>query len=117
MRNIFVFGSNLSGLHGAGSAKEAFDNQGAKWGQGVGLHGNSYAIPTKDRNLEVLPLHRIKPFVDKFIYFAKSHPEMTFNIVAIGCGLAGYKPQQIAKMFKEFPSNCNLPKEFLEIKE
>lgn len=111
-REIFVFGSNLAGLHGVGSAKAAMDRYGAELYIGVGYRGNSYAIPTKDRDLKVLPLHRIKLFVQEFLNFAKKHPEMTFNIVAIGCGLAGYKPNEIAPMFKNAPSNCNLPAEF-----
>lgn len=111
-RNIFVFGSNLAGLHGAGSALAAIKNYGAKRGQGIGLQGESYAIPTKGHNLEVLPLMIIHSHVDDFIGFAQDHDDMTFNIVAIGCGLAGYKPEEIAPMFKSAPANCILPVEF-----
>lgn len=111
-REIFVFGSNLAGYHGAGSALAAYQKHGAIWNQGVGLYGNSYAIPTKDRDLNVMPLKRIRPYVEDFLKFAKGHPEMTFNVVAIGCGLAGYAPAEIAPMFKEIPENCRLPKEF-----
>lgn len=113
--NIFVFGSNLAGRHGAGSAREAVLNHGAIYGVGIGLQGKSYAIPTKAHDLSVLPLHDIASHVWNFIEFAKQHPELTFNVVAIGCGLAGYKPKQIAPLFKDAPLNCNLPKEFNSI--
>ncbi len=109
MPDIFVFGSNLAGRHGAGSALEAYRNHGAKYGIGVGRVGNSYAIPTKDDSLRVLPLERIKGFVQSFIDHAKRHPEDTFNVVRIGCGLAGYKEHEIAPMFMSAPSNVNLP--------
>lgn len=115
VRNIFVFGSNLNGYHGAGSAKHAFDSCGATWGRGVGLSGDSYAIPTKDRNISVLPLHRIKPFVDDFLNFAAAHKEMHFEIVAVGCGLAGYSPEEIAPLFKSAPDNCSLPSVFVKV--
>lgn len=114
-REIFVFGSNEAGIHGAGSARHALDHCGAIYGKGVGLQGNSYGIPTKDRYIESLPLPAIKHYVDDFIYFARLHPEWEFNIVAIGCGLAGFRPAQIAPMFKDAPSNCILPSEFLNL--
>lgn len=113
MRQIFVFGSNLSGAHGGGSARHAYENHGARWGCGVGLRGNSYAIPTKDSNIETMPIIAIKPYVEQFIDFAHEHPDWVFEIVAIGCGLAGYKPEQIAPLFKNAPSNCILPEEFI----
>jgi hypothetical protein len=112
MKEIFVFGSNLAGIHGAGSARYAFENYGAKFGIGVGLQGNSYAIPTKDKNFNVLPLSEIKKHVDEFLAFAKEHQEMKFNVVAIGCSLAGYKAKDIAYMFKDRTENVQLPKEF-----
>lgn len=98
---IFVFGSNLAGRHGAGAAKFAVENYGAKYGQGVGLQGSSYGIPTKDFNVITLPLSKIKPYVEEFIEFAKTHPELKFNVTKIGCGLAGYKVTDIAPMFVE----------------
>lgn len=107
MREIFVFGSNLSGIHGAGSARHAMEKHGAVYGAGVGLTGNSYAIPTKDKNINTMSLYDIKPYVYDFIKFAKENKDMYFNIVAIGCGLAGYKHIQIAPMFEDAPSNCN----------
>lgn len=113
MSEIFVFGSNLAGRHGAGSALEAVKYHGAKHGRGWGHFGNSYAIPTKDRHLRVLPLQLIDQFVRGFVAFAKAHPEYTFNVVAIGCGLAGYRPDQIAPFFEDAPPNVQLPREFV----
>lgn len=110
MSIIFVFGSNEAGIHGAGSAKEARLNHGAVYGQGIGLQGRSYAIPTKDRSLAVLSLDAIERHVWTFVKFAINHPEMTFNVVKIGCGLAGYTEEQIAPMFRGAPPNVNLPK-------
>lgn len=106
---VFVFGSNLAGVHGAGAALFARRYRGAILGQGVGLQGNSYAIPTKDENIETLPLERIKPYIDEFILFAKKNPEMTFEVTRIGCGLAGYTDTDIGPMFKGAPENCRLP--------
>jgi len=111
--NVFVFGSNLAGRHGAGAAKYALQHKGAKYGQGVGLQGYSYAIPTKDFNIKTLPLETIKIYVDQFIQFAINNPDMTFEVTKIGCGLAGYVPKDIAPMFKSVPGNVILPKEFL----
>ena len=106
MRQIFVFGSNLAGVHGAGSAREALDKHGALYGVGSGLTGNSYAIPTKDANIKTMRLDEIKPYIREFLGFAKVNPEMQFSIVAIGCGLAGYTPKQIAPMFEGASENC-----------
>lgn len=114
-REIFVFGSNLAGRHGAGSARAALENHGATYGQGVGLSGNSYAIPTKDHNIVSMPLEAIEPYVHEFCAFARQHHDWTFNVVAIGCGLAGFTPSQIAPMFRHAPGNCILPPEFLEV--
>lgn len=109
MNKIFVFGSNLAGRHGAGSAKEAVKNWGARYGRGVGHIGNSYAIPTKDRNLQTLPLEEIQEYVEHFIQHAGQYPEFEFHVVKIGCGLAGYKEEQIAPMFADAPDNVVLP--------
>lgn len=106
---IFVFGSNLAGRHGAGAALHARIEHGAIYGQGDGLQGNSYAIPTKDGNIETLPLSEIKQYVEEFKTFATNHPELSFFVTRIGCGLAGYTDEQIAPMFKGSPSNCQLP--------
>lgn len=108
-RTIFVFGSNLAGRHGAGSAAAAVEHHGAVMGQGRGLQGDSYGIATKDFNLNTRPLHSVADEVDSFIQFARRHPDWTFNVVKIGCGLAGFSEDQIRPLFKDAPSNCNLP--------
>ncbi|HTU17552.1 MAG TPA: hypothetical protein VMG10_05765 [Gemmataceae bacterium] len=96
---IFVFGSNLAGRHGKGAALYARQHHGAIYGQGVGLQGSSYAIPTKDEHIRTLPLERIAEYVEEFKALARAYPDLTFQVTAIGCGLAGYKPHQIAPMF------------------
>lgn len=106
---IFVFGSNLAGRHGKGAALDAYKRYGAVYGQGVGFQGCAYAIPTKDRSINTLPLHVIRSYVLDFLAFANEHPEMQFNVTRIGCGLAGYKDADIAPMFKGAPDNCRLP--------
>lgn len=114
---IFVFGSNLAGKHGAGSALEARLNHGAYYGQGVGLQGRSYAIPTKDAKLKTLSLQEIGHYVNKFVEDAAYFKDKKFVVVEIGCGLAGYSPKDIAPLFKEANqlSNVILPDSFKEI--
>jgi hypothetical protein len=109
LSKIFVFGSNLAGRHGAGSALEARANHGAVLGVGIGRTGNAYAIPTKDNYLRVLPLSEIKIHVENFIDYAKKMPDSTFEVVKIGCGLAGYREDQIKPFFIAAPKNCKLP--------
>ncbi len=106
---IFVFGSNLAGMHGGGAARTAVEKFGAVWGQGVGLQGNSYAIPTMQGGVET-----IKPYVDEFIAFAKEHKELQFLVTRIGCGIAGFSVEEIAPLFKEAQSveNIWLPEGF-----
>lgn len=105
--SIFVFGSNQSGIHGAGAARTAFKEHGAKWGKAEGRQGNSYAIPTKDRNIRYsLPLSEIQEYVDRFISYAEDHPELRFQVTRIGCGLAGLRDEDIAPMFHNAPDNC-----------
>jgi len=97
---IFVFGSNLAGIHGAGAAKLAYQQYGAEWGNGVGLQGNSYAIPTKDYNIKTLPLKDIQQYIKQFVKFAIVNKEKyNFFVTRIGCGLAGYKDYQIVPIF------------------
>lgn len=103
---IFVFGSNQRGIHGAGAALEAKKSYGAKLGNGYGHFGQSFAIPTKDTNIQTLPLVNIQQYVSGFINYAKQHPELSFKVTQIGCGLAGYKPVDIAPMFLDSPNNC-----------
>lgn len=109
---IFVFGSNLAGRHGKGAALCALKEHGARYGQGIGFQGNSYAIPTKDEKLNILPLKTIQNYVDKFLSFARYHPNMIFNVTRIGCGLAGYTDKQIAPMFKRVLHNVKLSDEW-----
>lgn len=115
MTEIFVFGSNLAGRHGAGAAKHAHEHHGALYFCGWGIQGNSYGIPTKDLRIKTLPLNIIQLHVEEFISFAKDHPTWTFNVTRIGCGLAGYKEEQIAPMFKGAPTNCKLPEGWREL--
>lgn len=115
---IFVFGSNLSGIHGTGAAQHALAFHGAKWGRGEGLQGQSYALPTKDEKIQTLPLDFIRMHsVRRFLEFAWAFQTYEFTVTAVGCGLAGYTPDQIAPMFAKAPKNCLLPKEFLQILE
>jgi hypothetical protein len=109
MMEVFVFGSNLAGRHGKGAARDAFLRHGAIYGKGEGLAGLSYAIPTKDAKIKTLPLAAIAAHVIAFLDFAHAHPELTFNVTRIGCGLAGYRDADIAPLFKGAPANCNLP--------
>lgn len=109
---VFVFGSNLAGRHGKGAALWARQHRGAIYGQGVGFQGNAYAIPTKDHRLRVLPLDVIRSHVDAFLIFAREHTDLRFQLTPIGCGLAGYRPDQIAPMFADAPANVTLPDAF-----
>ena len=109
---IFVFGSNLAGSHGGGAARLAYDRFGAIWGQGVGLQGQSYGIPTMHGGVDV-----IKPYVDEFIEFASKHPEMKFLVTKIGCGIAGFAIEDIAPLFASAidVENVILPEDFVKI--
>lgn len=109
---IFVFGSNLAGLHGGGAARLAYNRFGAVWGQGVGLQGQCYAIPTMHGGVEA-----IKPYVEDFIEFAFSHPEYTFLVTKIGCGIAAFTVYEIAPLFTRAIDleNVILPEEFVEV--
>lgn len=105
---IFVFGSNLAGRHGLGAAKTAHEKFGAVMGKGVGRTGQCYAIPTKDKDFSVLPIDRIKVYVDNFISYARENFNLRFYVTKIGCGLAGYTEEEIAPLFDACPSNCEL---------
>ncbi len=109
---IFVFGSNLAGHHGGGAARVAMQKFGAEWGQGVGLQGQSYAIPTMQGGVET-----IKPYVDDFIEFARNCDQNTFYVTRIGCGIAGFKDEEIAPLFRDALSlyNVRLPESFVRI--
>lgn len=114
MTEIFVFGSNRAGRHGKGAALVAVKEHGAIYGRGFGLQGNSFAIPTKGFRLEVLSLDSIASYVKQFVKFAVDHPNLTFRLTPIGCGLTGYRTEQIAPMFKNAPANVIMPREFLD---
>lgn len=109
---VFVFGSNLRGWHQGGAAKHAHRYFGAIWGQGVGLQGQSYAIPTMQGGIET-----IQPYVDDFIVFAQTHPELRFLVTRIGCGIAGFKDEEIAPLFRKALclDNIVLPYEFVKV--
>ena len=99
------------GLGVGGAAWLAYRRFGAVWGEGVGLHGRTYAVPTMQGGVDT-----IKPYVDDFILFAKEHKELTFLVTRIGCGIAGFRNEEIAPLFKDAicVENIILPKEFVE---
>ena len=109
---IFVFGSNLAGHHMGGAARVANIKFGAEWGVGVGLTGQSYAIPMMQGGVET-----IRPYVDEFIEFANQHQNMKFLVTRIGCGIAGFKDEEIAPLFRKAVSvsNIYLPQKFYDI--
>lgn len=106
---IFVFGSNLSGIHGAGAAAHAKKYHGAQDGVGEGPTGTAYAIPTKDERIRTLDLARIEIAVLNFLAYAAQFPNTEFEVTRIGCGYAGYQDHQIAPFFRDAPANCKLP--------
>ena len=108
---IFVFGANLRGIHGAGAAKAALQ-YGAVYGVGTGMVGQSYALPTKDRSIQSLPLTKIKSNVDDFLKLATTHSDLTFFVTRVACGLAGYTDSQIAPMFINAPLNCDFAEQW-----
>ena len=111
---IFVFGSNLEGLHGGGAALLAYERFGALWGQGTGLQGKSYGIPTMHGGIDT-----IAPYVDEFIAFAREHRELKFLVTEIGCGIAGFTVGEMAPLFKDAidEENIYLPQRFIDILE
>ena len=111
---VFVFGSNLEGLHGGGAALLAYERFGAIWGQGTGLQGKSYGIPTMHGGIDT-----IAPYVDEFIAFARKHRELKFLVTEIGCGIAGFTVEEMAPLFKDAmdEENIYLPQRFIKILE
>ena len=109
---VFVFGSNLSGIHGAGAAKVAAEKFGAVRGVGFGFSGLSFAIPTKGFNLEVLSLNEITMYVNAFKSFVEHNQDMKFFITRVGCGLAGYKDSDIAPLFVDITGVCSFASEW-----
>ncbi len=113
--SIFVFGSNLAGRHGKGAALSARLHHGAQYGIGRGRTGQAYAIPTKDANLRTLPIDEIRKYVSEFIEYAQTLPSETFQVTAVGTGLAGFKHEDMAPLFANAPKNCQLPVEWIAI--
>lgn len=115
---VFVFGSNTQGRHGAGAAKIAKTKFGAIYGQAEGLQGQSYGVVTKDlaKGTQSIPLPQIEAQIIELLKFAETHPELEFLVTQIGCGLGGYQVGQIAELFKGkvIPINVALPKAFIE---
>lgn len=111
---VFVFGSNLAGQHGGGAARHAYCKFGAEWGVGVGMTGQCYAIPTMHGGVE-----DIRPYVDDFVAYAKAHPELTFLVTRIGCGIAGFRDEDMAPLFVDTTAleNVALPARWIEILE
>lgn len=111
---IFVFGSNEAGMHGAGAAKQA-KRFGAKMGVGNGIQGNTYGIPTKNKRIETLSISRISKYVNEFIEYAIANPNLIFLVTPIGCGLAGYNATDIAPLFLNALTveNIHLPEIFI----
>lgn len=123
-RFIFVFGSNVAGRHGAGAARVAAHNFGAEYGKGFGLYGQSFALPTKDENIETLPLTVIHAYIDGMLSVAEQHHEYMFVLTEVGCGLAGYTASDIAPLFAKYieqsifnshPNNIIFPKAFVDV--
>lgn len=111
---VFVFGSNLRGIHGAGAAQAAL-KFGAVMGRGIGLSGRTYALPTKDEKIQSMSLEDIQAHVNDFYEFVRANPQLHFLVTKVGCGLAGNEPTAIALLFgKRFTKleNCSLPAEF-----
>jgi hypothetical protein len=102
---VFVFGSNLSGIHGAGAAWSASKKYGAQWGLGIGRCGRAYAIPTKDEDINTLPISEVAKHVQDFVQYAAEHSSEDFHVTQIGCGLAGFTARQIAPLFTEATPN------------
>lgn len=110
--DIFVFGSNLEGMHLGGAARTAVEKFGAIMGQGVGIQGQSYAIPTMQGGVDT-----IKPYVDQFIDLAREWDQNTFYVTRIGCGIAGFRDEEIAPLFRDALSlyNVRLPRRWVQI--
>ena len=104
---VFVFGSNPQGHHGGGAALIAYREFGAVWGEGRGHHGSTYAIDTMS-GLDVLADE-----ARTFLAYAAAHPELRFLLTPVGCGIAGYRPEQVAPLFADLPSHVTVPRSFV----
>lgn len=105
-KRIFVFGSNEAGIHGGGAARVAYDKHGARYGKSYGHYGDSFAIPTKNEDIDTMPLDRVMDYITGFLAYAKGHRKLTFQVTQIGCGPAGFQSCHIAPLFKDAPANC-----------
>jgi hypothetical protein len=115
-RAVFVFGSNAAGVHGAGGAADACRLYGARWGQGFGFAGRSFAIPTRTAAIYVSrPLADIATDVSLFLDYAREALTLTFVVTRIGCGNAGYSDEEMAPLFRDAPANCRLPDRWEDI--
>jgi hypothetical protein len=117
LHSVFVFGSNRLGIHGAGAAKTAWQRFGAVYGVGQGHEGQSFALPTKSTPKKTLSLAEIGLEVEKLRVYVEKNTNLYFLITKIGCGFAGYTPEQVAPLFRPFLwiGNCAMPREFIEI--
>ncbi|WP_414039327.1 SLOG family protein [Acidithiobacillus sp. M4-SHS-6] len=111
---VFVFGSNLKGIHGAGAARFAVEFMGARRHHGSGWYGNSYALPTKRTPYEILSIVDIEEHIENFFRVAENNPDTLFQVTRVGCGLAGYNDADMAPLFREAPMNCILPGNWME---
>lgn len=111
---IFVFGSNLAGRHNGGAAREAEEHFGAERGVGIGPTGRAYALPTMDAEFKPLAKEEIQSHVDVFLEYARHCSHQEFFVTAIGCGIAGFTPEQIAPMFAGSPDNCTLHRRLVD---
>lgn len=127
LEEVFVFGSNEAGFHGAGAARAAMESFGAKWGHGVGYsihiecdennipvsYKHSYAIPTKDRLIETLPIENVREYIADFVKMTREpvNVNLTWFVTRVGCGLAGFKDSEIAPLFRE-AVNCSFAEEW-----
>ena len=109
MDEVFVFGSNEAGRHGAGAARYAAQHLGAQYGVGFGPTGKCFAIPTKDFNINKLNLHSVKFYVDMFLVYARENPTVPFRLTPIGCGLASFTVEEIVPLFDDAPANVLPP--------
>ncbi len=110
VRDVFVFGSDLAGRHRSGDALQALRHYGAQYGRGLGLQGQSYAIPVRDEQDRLLPIPVIARYVQAFLRFATNYPTVVFRVTRVGCGRDAYRDEQIAPLFAGAPQNCRLPK-------
>lgn len=114
---VFVFGSNLAGRHGKGAALQALQLFGAKYGQGTGIQGQTYAIPTKDESIRSMKVEKIAKHVAYFIWYAVQRPELEFLVTRVGCGLAAHADADIAPLFFGAPDNVRLPESWIILEQ